>query len=192
MENQKKSNWQSFWELVRFALIAIAIVVPIRIFIAQPFIVSGSSMVPTFENGQYLVVDEISYLLGTPKRDDVVVFRNPNDTKVFFIKRIIGLPGETVDVKSSENQVIITNKEHPNGFKLNQSFIVNTGGIDAHMTLENDQYFVMGDNRPASSDSRYWGSVPKNLLIGRVFLRLLPFNKIGILPGDYKQLEINN
>ncbi len=169
MENQKKSNWQSFWELVRFALIAIAIVVPIRIFIAQPFIVSGSSMVPTFENGQYLVVDEISYLLGTPKRDDVVVFRNPNDTKVFFIKRIIGLPGETVDVKSSENQVIITNKEHPNGFKLNQSFIVNTGGIDAHMTLENDQYFVMGDNRPASSDSRYWGSVPKNLLIGRVF-----------------------
>jgi len=192
MENQKKSNWQSFWELVRFALIAIAIVVPIRIFIAQPFIVSGSSMVPTFENGQYLVVDEISYLLGTPKRDDVVVFRNPNDTKVFFIKRIIGLPGETVDVKSSENQVIITNKEHPNGFKLNQSFIVNTGGIDAHMTLENDQYFVMGDNRPASSDSRYWGSVPKNLLIGRVFLRLLPFNKIGILPGDYKQLETNN
>ena len=192
MENQKKSNWQSFWELVRFALIAIAIVVPIRIFIAQPFIVSGSSMVPTFENGQYLVVDEISYLLGTPKRDDVVVFRNPNDTKVFFIKRIIGLPGETVDVKSSENQVIITNKEHPNGFKLNQSFIVNTGGIDAHMTLENDQYFVMGDNRPASSDSRYWGSVAKNLLIGRVFLRLLPFNKIGILPGDYKQLEINN
>ena len=87
--------------------------------------------------------------------------------------------------------MIITNKEHPNGFKLNQSFIVNTGGIDAHITLEKDQYFVMGDNRPASSDSRYWGSVPKNLLIGRVLLRLLPVNKIGLMPGNYKQLETN-
>ena len=187
MENQKKSTWQSFWELVRFALIAIIIVVPIRIFIAQPFIVSGSSMVPTFQDGQYLVVDEISYIIGTPKRDDVVVFRNPNNTKVFFIKRIIGLPGETVDVKG--NDVFITNKEHPNGFKLDQSFLVNNGGIDGHMELKDNEYYVMGDNRPASSDSRYWGAVPKNLLVGRVFLRLLPPNKISFLPGHYKPVE---
>jgi len=188
MENQKsKSNWQSFWELVRFALIAIIIVVPIRMFIAQPFIVSGSSMVPTFQDGQYLVVDEISYILGTPKRDDVVVFRDPSNTKIFFIKRIIGLPGETVDVKSDKNEVTITNKEHPNGFKLNQSFIVNTGGIDGHMVLGNNEYYVMGDNRPASSDSRYWGVVPKDLMIGRAFLRLLPFSKISFMPGNYKQ-----
>jgi signal peptidase I len=189
MENQKKkSNWQSFWELVRFALIAIIIVIPIRVFIAQPFIVSGSSMVPTFQDGQYLVVDEISYLLGSPHRDDVVVFRNPNDTKVFFIKRIIGLPGETVDINSAENKVTITNKEHPDGFQLDQSFIKNVGGIDGHMVLGDNEYFVMGDNRPASSDSRYWGAVPKNLLIGRAFLRLLPVNKIGFMPGYYKQL----
>ena len=187
MENKKKSTWQSFWELVRFALIAIIIVVPIRIFIAQPFIVSGSSMVPTFQDGQYLVVDEISYIIGTPKRDDVVVFRNPNNTKVFFIKRIIGLPGETVDVKG--NDVFITNKEHPNGFKLDQSFLVNNGGIDGHMELKDNEYYVMGDNRPASSDSRYWGAVPKNLLVGRVFLRLLPPNKISLLPGHYKPVE---
>ena len=187
MENQKKSTWQSFWELVRFALIAIIIVVPIRIFIAQPFIVSGSSMVPTFQDGQYLVVDEISYIIGTPKRDDVVVFRNPNNTKVFFIKRIIGLPGETVDVKG--NDVFITNKEHPNGFKLDQSFLVNNGGIDGHMEIKDNEYYVMGDNRPASSDSRYWGAVPKNLLVGRVFLRLLPPNKISFLPGHYKPVE---
>jgi signal peptidase I len=188
MENQtKKTKWQSFWELARFALIAIIIVVPIRMFIAQPFIVSGSSMVPTFQNGEYLVIDEISYLLGTPKRDDVVVFRNPNDTKIFFIKRIIGLPGETVDVKSSENVVTIINKENPNGFNLDQSFIKNTGGIDAHMELGDKEYFVMGDNRPASSDSRYWGVVPKKLMIGRAYLRLLPISKIDFMPGAFKQ-----
>ena len=185
----KKTKWQSFWELVRFALIAIIIVVPIRIFIAQPFIVSGSSMVPTFQDGQYLVVDEISYILGEPKRDDVVVFKNPNNTKVFYIKRIIGLPGETVDVKSDTNEVLITNKEHPDGFNLDQSFIVNTGGIDAHMELGANEYFVMGDNRPASSDSRYWGVVPKNLMIGRAFLRLLPINKIDFMPGSFNQAE---
>ena len=185
----KKTKWQSFWELVRFALIAIIIVVPIRIFIAQPFIVSGSSMVPTFQDGQYLVVDEISYILGEPKRDDVVVFKNPNNTKVFYIKRIIGLPGETVDVKSDTNEVLITNKEHPDGFNLDQSFIVNTGGIDAHMELGANEYFVMGDNRPASSDSRYWGVVPKNLMIGRAFLRLLPINKIDFMPGSFNQVE---
>ena len=190
MENQKKkSNWQSFWELVRFAIIAIIIVVPIRIFIAQPFIVSGSSMVPTFQDGQYLVVDEISYILGTPKRDDVVIFRNPNDEKIFFIKRIIGLPGETVDVNSAENKVTIINKEHPQGFSLDQSFIKNIGGIDGHRVLGNNEYYVMGDNRPASSDSRYWGVVPKDLMIGRVLLRLLPFNKINYMPGSYKQVE---
>ena len=190
MENQKvKTRAQSFWELVRFALIAIIIVIPIRIFVAQPFIVSGSSMVPTFSDGQYLIVDEISYLLGTPKRDDVIVFRNPQNTSVFFIKRIIGLPGETVDVNSALNQVTITNKEHPNGFELDQSFIKNIGGIDAHMQLGNNEYFVMGDNRPASSDSRYWGTVPRNLITGRVFLRLFPINKVGLLPGSFTQAE---
>ena len=190
MEQEKtkeKSTKQSFWELVRFALIAIAIVIPIRIFIAQPFIVSGSSMDPTFENGQYLIVDEISYRLNNPQRDDVVVFRYPNDTTKFFIKRIIGLPNETVDIKGTT--VTITNKEHPEGFTLDQSFIKNTADSNTHFELKNDEYFVLGDNRPASSDSRYWGAVPKKLLIGKVFLRLLPINKMGILPGNYKQAE---
>jgi len=191
MENEikPKSRGQSFWELVRFAVIAIIIVIPIRLFVAQPFIVSGSSMVPTFENGQYLIVDEVSYRFGNPKRDDVIVFRNPQNTKVFFIKRIIGLPGETVEVKSETNEVVITNKEHPTGFKIEQPFIVNTGGVAAHQTLGPDEYFVMGDNRPASSDSRYWGAVSKNLIIGKAFLRLLPINKISLLPGSYSQAQ---
>jgi signal peptidase I len=190
METEKtneKFDKKSFWELVRFALIAVIIVIPIRIFIAQPFVVSGSSMVPTFENGQYLIVDEISYRLSEPQRDDVIVFRYPLDQTKFFIKRIIGLPGETVDINGST--ITITNKDHPQGFILNQPFIENNSYSSGHYVLDDNQYFVMGDNRPASSDSRYWGPVDKNLIIGRVFLRLLPINKIGALPGDYKQVQ---
>lgn len=187
MKEEKKSTKQSIWELVRFALIAIVIVVPIRLFIAQPFIVSGSSMVPTFENGQYLIIDEISYRLENPKRDDVVVFRYPNDTTKFFIKRIIGLPGEIVDIKG--NEVTIINKEHPEGFKLDQPYVKNIANNMTHFELKDNEYFVMGDNRSASSDSRYWGAVPKNLLVGKAFLRLLPISKIGVMPGNYKQDE---
>ena len=113
-----KTKWQSFWELVRFAFIALIIVIPIRVFIAEPFIVSGSSMVPTFENGDYLIIDKVSYELGSPKRDDVVVFRYPGDTSKFFIKRIIGLPNETVDIKG--NEVTITNGDYKDGFKLDR------------------------------------------------------------------------
>jgi len=182
---QEKTKAQLFWELVRFALIALVIVIPIRIFIAEPFIVSGSSMVPTFENGDYLIVDKISYELGTPKRDDVVVLRYPNNTTKFFIKRIIGLPNETVDIKG--NDVTITNGEHKEGFKLDQPFVKNPANNDTHFELKNDEYFVMGDNRSASSDSRYWGAVKRNLLSGRAFLRLLPISKIDVLPGNYTQ-----
>lgn len=183
----EKFDKKSFWELVRFAVIAIAIVIPIRIFIAQPFIVSGASMDPTFEDGQYLIIDEISYRLSDPQRDDVVVFRYPNDTKKFFIKRIIGLPNETVDIKGST--VTITNREHPDGLVLEQPYVKNTAENETHFELKDAEYFVMGDNRSASSDSRYWGAVPEKLLIGKVFLRLLPISKIGISPGDYKQNE---
>ncbi|MBU3662173.1 MAG: signal peptidase I, partial [Bacteroidetes bacterium] len=108
----------------------------------------------------------------------------PNNTKIFYIKRVIGLPGETVDVNSAADEVTITNSENPSGFKLDQSYIKNVGGIDAHVTLANDEYFVMGDNRIASSDSRYWGSVKKDLLLGKVFVRLFPLNKIGLFPGS--------
>lgn len=184
---QKKTTRQSFWELVRFALIAFAIVIPIRVFIAEPFVVSGSSMVPTFINGDYLIVDKISYRLNDPKRDDVIIFRYPNDTTKFFIKRIIGLPNETVDIKG--NEIMITNKEHKDGFKLDQPFVKNIASNNTHFELKNDEYFVMGDNRPASSDSRYWGAVKRKLITGRAFLRLLPINNINILPGDYKQTE---
>lgn len=182
---QIKSKGQSFWELVRFALIALIIVVPIRLFIAEPFIVSGSSMYPTLENGDYLIIDKISYELGTPKRDDVVVFRYPGNTKKFFIKRIIGLPGETVDINGTE--VTIINDENKEGFKLDQPFVENSSINSTHFVLGEDEYFVMGDNRSASSDSRYWGAVKEDLLQGKALLRLLPVDKVDLWPGYYNQ-----
>lgn len=187
MENDNKTFGQTFWDLARFAALALIIVIPIRLFIIEPFVVSGSSMFPTFENADYLIVDKLSYELGTPKRDDVVVFKYPNDTTKYFIKRIIGLPGETIDIKGSD--IFITNTAHTDGFKLDQPFIVDPAMNEAHLVLKEDEYFVMGDNRNASSDSRYWGAVKKDLLVGRALVRLLPLKNISILPGSYTQSE---
>jgi len=184
---KKESGWQALWELTRFTIIAIAIVIPIRLFIAQPFVVSGSSMYPTFENGQYLIVDEISYKFKDPQRGDVVIFRYPNDIKKFFIKRIIGLPGEKININGSD--VTIFNKENKNGLKLDQPYVKNTSNNDLVLELKENEYYVMGDNRIASSDSRSWGPLEKKLIVGKAFLRLLPINKVSILPGNYKQVE---
>ena len=182
-----KTKWQSFWELVRFAIMALLIVVPIRLFVAEPFVVSGSSMVPTFENGNYLIIDKISYRLGDPKRNDVIVFRYPNDQTKFFIKRIVGLPNETVDIQGSE--VIITNKNYSEKFTLTEPYVKNTAYNEMHTELKDDEYFVMGDNRSGSSDSRYWGAVKRNLIIGKAFLQLLPINEVGVWPGNYKPVK---
>ncbi len=180
---QNGSKKSGFWDLVKFGLIALIIVVPIRTFIAQPFIVSGSSMVPTFENGQYLIVDELTYRLNEPKRGDVVIFKYPKDTSLYFIKRIIGLPGETVKIDGST--ITIKNKENPEGFVLDETYVKNKSSNILQVTLPAGQYFVLGDNRSASSDSRVWGTVSKELLIGRAYLRLFPLTNIALLPGEH-------
>lgn len=168
-------------ELFRFALITLFIVLPIRVYIAQPFIVSGSSMDPTFENGEYLIVDELTYRLEDPARGDVIIFRFPQDTSKFFIKRIIGLPGETVDLDGGT--VTIINEAHPEGLVLDENYLSHQTFSTMRVTLQDDEYFVMGDNRPASSDSRVWGPLPEELIIGRAFLRLLPVTRASVLPG---------
>ena len=187
MNEEEKEQGQSFWELVRFVIIAVLVVIPVRIFVIQPFVVSGSSMVPTFEDGNYLIVDEISYRLNDPERYDVVIFRYPNDQKKFFIKRIIGLPNETIDMKGSI--VTIRNAENPTGFEVPESYVKNQSDSNTHYELKDNEYFVMGDNRGASSDSRYWGAVPKKLLIGRALLRLWPINSMEIFPGEYADAQ---
>ncbi len=180
-ETQKKKN--SIVELIKFAFIAALIVIPIRTFIAQPFIVSGNSMVPTFHDQEYLIVDELSYHLRDPHRGEVVVFKYPNDTTKYFIKRVVGIPGETLKFKDSG--ITIINKEHPEGFSLDQSYIENKSKDTFEITLKDNQYFVMGDNRIASSDSRAWGPLDRDYMVGRALIRVLPISKMDYLPGDH-------
>jgi signal peptidase I len=162
------------WEISKIVIIALVIVIPIRYFIFQPFFVIGQSMEPNFHDGDYLIIDEISYRLRDPQRGEIVVFKYPQNPSQRYIKRIIGLPGETVEIK--EGKVIIFNKEGSQ--VLDESAYLSpdvfTPG-EIRMTLAEDEYFVLGDNRNASSDSRRWGALPRDKIIGRVFLRAWPF-----------------
>ena len=184
-KSKLRQHAENAWDLIKFAAIALAIVIPIRMFVAQPFVVSGLSMYPTFNDGQYLIVDEISYLLQGPHRGDVVIFRYPNDPSRFFIKRMIGLPNEKIQI--TNGVVTIFNKANPTGFTLNEPYIDEKFNTTQTYETGPDQYFVMGDNRNASSDSRAWGLVPKKNLVGRAFLRLLPVKEASYLPGAYPE-----
>lgn len=171
------------WEVAKIILISLLIVVPIRYFIFQPFFVRGASMEPNFDNGEYLIIDEISKRFQDFERGEVVVFKFPNDPSQYYIKRIIGLPGETIEIK--DGYVYIYNKESPVGFKIDEnkylpaSFIITSGNLK--MKLDGREYFVLGDNRHASSDSRRWGVLPEKYVIGRVFLRAWPIDEFGII-----------
>lgn len=184
-KSKLKEFLASGWDLLKFAVLALIIVIPIRLWIAQPFVVSGESMYPTFDNGQYLIIDEISYILGSAHRGDVVVFRYPNDTKRFFIKRVIGLPNEKIVV--NDGTVTIFNKEHPEGFKMVEPYVNEKFFTGSTYETKDGEYFVLGDNRNRSSDSRFWGILPKKLMIGKAFMRLLPLKAISYLPGQYNQ-----
>jgi signal peptidase I len=169
-------------ELVRFAIIAILIVIPIRWFVAQPFIVSGASMDDTFHNGQYLIVDQLSYYFDEPDRGDVIVFRYPKDPSKFFIKRVIGVPGDTITIENST--VTISNDDHPSGFVIDEPYVKSMQPAAPFTeTLGDREYFVMGDNRDQSADSRRWGGLQEERIIGRAFLRLYPPSEVGLFPG---------
>ncbi len=173
----------SFWkELVKLAVIAVVIVIPFRLFVAQPFVVDGASMDPTFRNGQYLVVDEFTYHFETPARGSVLIFKYPKDPSKYFIKRVIGLPNETVKIE--KGKVSILNEESPNGFLLEEPYVKLTKDDTQTFVLGSKEYFVMGDNRAGSADSRLWGPVPEKNIIGRPIARLWP---IGLWPGEQKE-----
>lgn len=179
---------ESLFDFVKFAILAIIVVIPIRLFIAQPFIVSGASMVPTFESGHYLIIDELSYRFEEPKRGEVIVFRFPPEPSKFLIKRIAGLPGETVSIKGTD--VLIQNTEHPDGFVWKQGAIsASRERGDQTVTLNAGEYFVLGDNRDQSADSRLWGALKREFIVGRPLVRLLPLSDIGVFPGEWKAAE---
>jgi len=171
-----KSLFVFIWEILKLVIIALLIVIPIRYFIFQPFFVRGQSMEPNFENGDYLIVEELSFRFREPQRGEVVVFKCPQVPSQRHIKRIVGLPGETITVE--DNKIIIS--------KDSQSWILDeTNYLPAStytqprkfktLTLKEGEYFVLGDNRGNSTDSRLWGPLPEENIIGRVIFRVLPF-----------------
>lgn len=181
-ETTKKSKFKEILrEIFIFALIAFGIVLPFRMYIAEPYLVDGRSMDPTFTTGDYLIVDKLSYQIGEPERNSVVVLKYPKNTDKSFIKRIIGLPGERVIIK--DNVVTIINAENPNGFVIDGSYVTHTSTGSYETKLADDEYYVLGDNRGESFDSRFWGPLQKKYIIGKPIIRLFPFNKIEVVPG---------
>ena len=169
-------------DLFTLVLLIVVVVIPIRMFIVSPFVVDGESMHPTFGNLDYLIVDEILYRFQAPKRGDVVVFRYPSNPSIFYIKRIIGLPGETVSIDRGVVTILSSDGQK---LALTEPYIINEDATyTKDVSLLPEEYFVMGDNRPNSSDSRMWGPLPKKDIIGRVDVRLLPISKGGFFPGS--------
>lgn len=184
-------------EIIKVFFWAVIIILPIRLFLFQPFFVQGASMEPNFEDGEYLIVNELGYKetdlnifnnhLFTIEpfkelvRGDAIVFRYPKNPSQFFIKRVIALPGETITIK--DGKIIIANGENPAGFTLDESEYlspdVKTAG-ETMRTLKDNEYFVLGDNRGASHDSRSWGPLPENMVIGKVLLRAWPVGRAAV------------
>lgn len=185
-----QSSRSSLRELLAYIAVAGSIAILIRVFIASPWLVSGPSMLPNFHDFDYLIVDRLSYRFEEPHRGDVIVFGLPQMPSRDLIKRVIGLPGETVVIEG--NEVIITNDTHPEGFTLDEPYLdpANLGGVSRlHVKLGMDEYFVLGDNRRVSADSRVWGVLPRKDIIGKVFLRLFPFTDIGLRPAQSRYTQ---
>ena len=169
-------------DLFTLSLLIVLVVIPIRVFVISPFVVDGASMHPTFENLDYLIIDELIYNFKDPARGDVIVFRYPKDPSIFYIKRIIGLPNETISINHG---VVTISTAGGEKLSLNEPYIVNEDATYTNnVSLNSGEYFVMGDNRPNSSDSRIWGPLPKKNIFGRADLRLLPKPKSSFFPRE--------
>ena len=169
-----KEFLKNIWETVETIVIAGVVVLVIRTYVVQPFLVSGASMEPNFSGGHYLLIDEVTYRFWDPQRGDVIVFRYPGDNKTFYIKRIIGLPKDRIVI--SDGQVKINDESLEEGYIDNN--VKTLGNIDR--ILEKDEYFALGDNRYYSFDSRQWGVLPKKNIVGLVRLRLFPLNRLAL------------
>lgn len=163
-------------EVVKIVVLAGITIVVVRHFLFKPFSVKGQSMEPTFFERDYLIIDEITYRFREPGRGEIVVFKSPVNTD-HYLKRIIGLPGERIKIE--ESKVIIYNTEYPRGWVLNESYLEELTPGSISVTLGDDEYFVLGDNRDASFDSRRFGSINRSDLVGRVWFRGWPFQRIS-------------
>ncbi|MFA7088352.1 MAG: signal peptidase I [Patescibacteria group bacterium] len=175
------------WEIAKVVAISLAIILPVRYFLIQPFYVKGASMEPNFHDHEYLIIDEISYRFLAPIRGQVVVFRYPRNPQEYFIKRIVGLPGEEIQFK--DGQIIIFNEENPNGMILEENYLpkdlMTLGQNESRLEIGPDEYYVLGDNRNASKDSRNFGPVEKSFITGKVLFRGWPLDNITVFDKDY-------
>lgn len=170
------------WGTAKVFLVSLAIVVPIRAYVVQPFFVRGESMAPNFHDGEYLIIDEFSFRTGLRplERGDVVVFRYPLNRSQYYIKRVVGIPGETIRV--ANNVVTIFSAEFPQGIVLDESPYLSASADtrgEASIRLGEGEVFVLGDNRDHSSDSRSWGALSEDLIVGRAWVRAFPFARAG-------------
>ncbi|MBI5732002.1 MAG: signal peptidase I [Candidatus Magasanikbacteria bacterium] len=177
-----------FVELVKLGLFAVITIVLVRYFLFKPFYVRGASMEPNFFDKEYLIIDEITFRLREPQRGEIIVFHYPGNRSEYFLKRIIGLPGERIKIK--DNEVMIYNNEHPEGLTLAEAYL--PPGLpsrpDVSYTLGSSQVFVLGDNRNSSFDSRFFGPIEKKDIVGRVVLRGYPFNRVKVFsPPAYEE-----
>lgn len=162
------------WETLKVIVISLAIIIPIRCFVIQPFYVKGASMEPNFYDHEYLVINEIGYRLDEPERGDVIVFKYPYDRSQYFIKRVIGLPGETIEIKDGD--IMINNNI------LNEDLYLpntHTNGTEK-LELGPTEYYIMGDNRSSSLDSRMFGPIDRSDIVGKTWIRGFPFNRIKV------------
>jgi signal peptidase I len=192
IKKQERSFWKSLgsfvWETLKVVIISLAIVIPVRYFIIQPFYVKGASMEPNFYDHEYLIIDEISYRFRDPKRGEVVIFKSPQNPRQYFIKRVIALPGEKIEIK--EKEIFIFNQKYPEGIKIDESKylpLANVNGTlgQVDITLRDNEYFVLGDNRNSSLDSRSFGPITRDKIMGQTWLRGWPFDRFELFkaPG---------
>ncbi len=180
-------------EFVKIFIIAAAIILPVRLFLIQPYYVKGSSMEPNFHENEYLIVDKITVNFEKLKRGEVIVFRFPKAEQKFLIKRVIGLPGEKVE--ACGNTVRVWNKDYPDGITLSEN-LYNPRQFSGQMfqrcvkeQVGEHEYFVLGDNRPASYDSSIFGTIPDDHLVGRVIFRGLPIEKVRVFGAPQYNLK---
>lgn len=166
-----------FLELIKVALLAGLTIGLIRYFLFKPFYVKGQSMEPTFYEHEYLIIDELTYRFREPERGEIVVFRAPGEQKDYYLKRVIGLPGERVKIEG--RQIVISNSDYPQGIVVQEEYLDEETLGSRTVTLAPDQYFVLGDNRSASYDSRQFGPIHRSAIIGRTWLRGWPFTRIS-------------
>lgn len=184
-----------FIEIIKIVVISLAIIIPVRYYLIQPFYVKGASMETSYIDGDYLLIDELTFKLlkKQPTRGEVVVFRPPTHRKDYFIKRIIGLPFETIEIK--DGAVWVYNNNFPEGAILDESLYLRSGVLTTvaqgaqKITLQDNEYFVLGDNRTQSMDSRSFGPIQYESIVGRTWVRGFPFGRIETLAPPIYNFE---